>query len=518
MHTDWMRRARPTPAVTSITNGARFLLALSWLFPTMSHAEVTSAISLEQPPSLQFADAHPAANDGKPGFDTGTGAVAGSQRIDLPQAINFALQQNRNLALARFDLHSAEIGIEDAEAEFRVSVRPEISLNTEDGGDSSIYALRVSRKLRVGTQLDARVASEKVLGLTRQESAALEISQPLFRNAGRLVNEEPIVLAQSALAATRRRFQQQKTDLMLEVVRSYENILRLQQQLKADEQALQRATALARSTKAKEALGRATRVDTLRVALQRGQAMSRLENGRESLASARQAFAELLGFSTSKVFDLRTTKLLEVKNTEPERAMKIAFANRLDYAQTLQDHADSRRGVRIARKGLFPDLRVVGRYQRNSDDLTLNDGTQTDRDTWFLGLTADTDFNRVLERNAVRRASLGESAALQRVSTIQLAIEREVQQAILAYNRTHAELKILERNLEYAGARLQLARRLFELGRGDNFSVTDAEDAFLQAESNLLIGRSRASVTGYELLRTLGTLLDVPVELKPQQW
>ena len=283
--------------------------------------------------------------------------------------------------------------------------------------------------------------------------------------------------------------------------------------------ALRRASTLARSTRAKEALGRATRIDTLRVELQRGQAMSRLESGRENLATAQQAFAELLGFPTSKRFDLRPTKLLQVKDAEKETALEIAFRNRLDYAQALQDQNDTQRGIAIARRGLLPDVSLVGRYERRDDEIVIEEGGPTiGKETWFLGVAGGSDLNRVLERNAVRQALVSDSANLQRLSALELSIEREVNQAILAYRRAHAELKILQRNLDYASARLQLSRRLFELGRGDNFSVTDAEDAFLQAESSLLVGRSQASVAGYDLMRAIGTLMKVPDELKPQKW
>ena len=90
-------------------------------------------------------------------------------------------------------------------------------------------------------------------------------------------------------------------------------------------------------------------------------------------------------------------------------------------------------------------------------------------------------------------------------------------QRLLNYRRAHAELGILERNLDHAAARLQLAQRLFEAGRGDNFSVTDAEQAFLDAESRLLTGRSDATLSGYQLLQSLGTLTETPDSLKPQR-
>jgi len=57
---------------------------------------------------------------------------------------------------------------------------------------------------------------------------------------------------------------------------------------------------------------------------------------------------------------------------------------------------------------------------------------------------------------------------------------------------------------------------MFEIGRGDNFSVTDAEDAFVLAERQFLLARANASIVAYAFLDTLGTLIAASPELKPR--
>ena len=96
-----------------------------------------------------------------------------------------------------------------------------------------------------------------------------------------------------------------------------------------------------------------------------------------------------------------------------------------------------------------------------------------------------------------------------------LAIAREVEEALAAHRRAHQQLDVLEGNYQHAGARLKLARRLFSLGRADGFSVTDAEQAYFNAQSRWFSGRSDASVSGYELLHATGTLVEAPAYLKP---
>ena len=70
--------------------------------------------------------------------------------------------------------------------------------------------------------------------------------------------------------------------------------------------------------------------------------------------------------------------------------------------------------------------------------------------------------------------------------------------------------------LQLAGDRARLARRLFELGRGDNFTATDAEAELLRAQSRQLENESEVTVAAFRLKRVTGTLVESPDALKPR--
>ena len=94
-------------------------------------------------------------------------------------------------------------------------------------------------------------------------------------------------------------------------------------------------------------------------------------------------------------------------------------------------------------------------------------------------------------------------------------IVREVRDALSAYTRAQAESDIAAQNLAIARQRLDLAQRLFVRGRTDNISVTDAETAYLLAQNDDNSAAAEASVSGYRVLRALGTLIEAPADLKP---
>ncbi len=341
------------------------------------------------------------------------------------------------------------------------------------------------------------------------------MSQPLFRDFGRMTNVEGVTRARNQLRATQREYHRQLAELVVEVVDTFERLVRLEGQIRSDEAFFARLDRLSKLTRARERQGHTTRVDTLRVDLQRGQASSRLEFSRERLAWTQRDFAELLGFAPDTSFVLIPPPLLEIALPSTEAAVETALHHRLDYAQAIQDYEDSVRSLAIAKRSLQPAFSLVTTYQRSGDGTSFSEARGLEQDNWFVGLTADSDFNPVLQRSAVRQAELDESAAAQAVKISELSIAREVQQALIAYRRVQIDLDMADRNLKLAQSRAKVAQRLFEAGRGDNFSVTDAEEAFALAREQVLHARATASVSGYRLLQTLGTLVQFPEDLKP---
>ena len=438
------------------------------------------------------------------------------QPLDLPAALNRALAQNRTLAQQALALRSADLGIDSARAEFGFSLRPDGGVERTQDEERYRYGLVLGKKFLPGTEVQAGPRVERAdtdFASTRRTSWRVDLRQPLFRNFGALVQGESVVQAQQRLRSARRDYEQQKADLMLRVVDQFETLIRLERQVIAEEASLQRLDKLYRLTQARERQGRATRVDTLRVELQRGEAVSRLEANRERLSSQRRDFAELLGEPPDALFTLEPPPLLELDLPPVDDAVQVALAHRLDYAQTLQDYTDTLRGEKIARRGLWPDLAFVARYE--SFDTSGDAVVGGDDSLWAVGLAGDTDLNQTRERSRLGQAVISRESARETIRIRELTITREVQQQTSAYRRALDELAIAERNYELAGQRARLARRLFELGRGDNFSVTDAEDALTQAEDRRLAARSEASLAGYRYLNTVGTLLEVPADLRP---
>lgn len=451
---------------------------------------------------------------GLPGMGIPQGRTTGT--LDLSQAIKMAITQNRLLARSALGTSINALGVVKAETAFQIDVRPELYLDTEGSLTVTGGGLSASKKMPWGTRLSVQgfLAGTSGDGSSMlQKTLQVEISQPLFRNFGTLIQEEPLVQARHDYRTSLRALEIQKDAIALRVVESYENILQLARQVLVEQASAGRMEKLVRLARAKEVLGRTKRVDTLRTELLRGQAQFRLEAIQESLSFAQRDFAELLGADPDTIFDLKPTLLLELNVPSLEESLRTALRNRLDYAQALQDGADTARGVRIAGRNLIPGLDLVVRKNWTAGNSLIASSTPFNQ--WSVGLSLDMNLNLKEERAALEQARLADSSATLGTGITELSIAREVNQQRAAYRRAQAELKIADRNKDLAASRRKLAQQLFELGRSDQFSVTDAEETFLLAENQWLSARAEASLAGYRFLHVLGTLVETPRNLKP---
>jgi len=439
--------------------------------------------------------------------------------IGLEDAVTLALASNRSLRVLSMAVASAELSVRGARADFALGVTPRGGVDTSDDSETVEWGVALTRRTTLGTSLSVggEMGRDEIGSADPVHRARVnvELQQPLLRGLGPLVNREAVTRAEVQLAASRREVELRRTDLIVQVVEAYEDLLRLQKQTEFDGQSVARIDRLVRLTRAREAQGRATRVDMLRVEQQRGDLQIRLEKTLEALSLARADFADLLGSDPAVVFEAVPCAMLAVTLPDDVAAEAMALSNRLDYAQVLQDYTDARRGVRIARRNLLPDLDLISRYERYGSGASRSEATDLNDESWFVGLSASSDLTLREERVALGQARIDVDAAEESVRMVESAIRRQVRQTLLTYRRVQNEVRAAERNFQLARNRALLARRMFEMGRGDSFTASDAEDALLESQNRMLASQTEASVAAYRLLRSLGILVEYPADLKP---
>jgi outer membrane protein TolC len=258
----------------------------------------------------------------------------------------------------------------------------------------------------------------------------------------------------------------------------------------------------------------ATRLDTLRAELLTGEAELRVQNSREEMKRQRDSLSQLLGNVERSRAELVAPDLIPEMDLGVEDALIVALENRLDVARARDQLEDAARGQEIARRNELPDLALTVEVEP-LDPGTDNGDWGWSGDRWFVGLSLQPDLTPVEERAGVAQADNLKKRLELSWEQLRHDVRNEVRQALRNERRTREEYDQARRNLELADKRLRLASARFRLGQVDFESVSDAEEALVRAETEVLTSRLNASVAGYELRSVLGTLVEPPDELAP---
>lgn len=439
--------------------------------------------------------------------------------ISLEDAINSAVSNNLAMMELKYSLASSEIILQSRMDRFRINVRPQIASEQTDGSRSDSAGLTVSKETPIGTELEASAASVKTnpddIDAFYRSSVRIQIKQPLLRRIGTRVNLEPVRIAERGVLNSRREIALRQTDLIVQVAESHESLISLQRQIEYQIKTVDRLSKFLKLTSAREKQGRSTRVDTMRADLRLGNARLRIASLQDQLINEQTAFAELIGADPGVAFTATPSDMLIIDVPSPDNATASALSNRLDLAQILDDYEDAERGVRIARQNMLPDLSIIARYELSGEGESQSESTKMDDDVWFVGFQLTSDFPRRNEASTLTQAKLTKDLGGLKIERVTLAIKKQVLQAISTYRRILIEKELANKNYTIASDRARLARKLFEMGKGDSFSVSEAEDELLSAEEQLLSSQAAASVASYKLMRVTGTLIEYPSDLKP---
>ena len=445
-------------------------------------------------------------------------AEAPASAWTLDDAIARALEYNLELARGALDVEARSLEAARArEAVRNIRVTPVGAAET--GEDSSLWraGLEAAATLPWGTTLAAVPSASQVeldgAEPTRRAEISVSVFQPLFRNFGSLVRDEPAVQAAESYRAARRVWERDRSALVLEVAETYESLVCRLRQLECDEAQARLLERLAALAGIRERRGRASRTEVLRLDLQHGEAESRIETDRAQLAIGFETFANLLGLPPDTPFVLSPPPLPDLEEPTPERALALAAAERPDYAQALDDIASADRHARIARRALLPDLALTARHVFYGEDADWSDTARLDDTDWRVGLEGRMNLD-VREARLDARKAETEAEGRRRAADIVLQrLALEVHSARTEHRRARRELELSRRNLALAERRAELARALFEAGRGSADAVSDAEADALSARHRELEAQRAAACSAYRLLHALGTLVPAPPDL-----
>lgn len=236
------------------------------------------------------------------------------------------------------------------------------------------------------------------------------------------------------------------------------------------------------------------------------QARAAVPSRQQSIAQARNLIALLAGQTPGTLDGLLSTGRNSIPN--PARSLAIGIP-----ADTVRKRPDVRlagyqllaaaASTRAANAERYPSLNLTGSLGLN----TLGSGKVFDPQSTSAGIAAGITspiFNAGRIRSNIEAQDAAEEQAWNGYRSTVLTALSEVEDALIACNRTAERLETLEKATSAAREAATLAQQRYEAGVADILTILDSQSTLLGLEETLLTVRASRTIAFIQLYKALG--------------
>jgi outer membrane protein len=444
---------------------------------------------------------------------------AQSPILTLEQAVNEALAKN-DRTLTQHDVsEQSTLGVRLARNTFQPKVVPNVlgSFGTTDI-NSQTYRVDVSQKFTTGTEVRFGIgtSTSQIPGfpvvLERDDihfynaDTTLTLSQPLLRGFGSAVTRRSLTSAELRRDAATRQQTVTEQEVALEVASAYYRVVAQEAIVDVARKSLDRARRLRDASEAKLDAGLVSQLDVLRSQQLVSQAEIQLFDAQSATEDARDRLMFAMGRPPGEQFVVPAVIPRSTDRIEPDEAVGMAVANRLDLKSLVASATDAEQQVRYARNQLLPqmDVNFVFTRRETADSFAHSFGVDGFRFATFFNISTPVDRtpqlvdyqNALIDRDRRKRDTL----------TLQRRIADEVKRALRERDRLERTLIAADMSVEIGRREVEVAQERYERGLSNNLDVVTAESNLLTAESRRIATLADSALARLSLRAILGTL------------
>ncbi len=417
------------------------------------------------------------------------GTVRAQELLTLREAVDLALANNYAIRIARNEIDVARNNASPGNAGFL----PALSLSAGYNG-----TLANTRQ----TFLDGRTTERDGAQTTRQAAGAA-LRWTLFDGLGRFATYNRL---QTQYAQQRARARTTAENVLADVIVSYFDLARQQQQRRVLEEAVEISGERLRIAELRRDLGSASELEVRQARLDLNTDRAALLRQQTALVNAKAAFNQLLVRplsldytvvdSVEIAMDIAVETLLAEAMAQ-NAALQVAEQERAVAALTLREIRAERLPTIDLSAGLnYANLEAEAGFllSNRSDDLTY-------------GLTVNFDlFDGFNRRRRAQNAAVDIRNADLAIEDARTQIQTDVTRFFADY-RNSLELIALEReNLGLARQNVEIGLERFRLGTITSVELREVQETLTRAQSRLLTAQFEAKRAETELLRLSGRL------------
>ncbi|MBC8202371.1 MAG: TolC family protein [Planctomycetes bacterium] len=434
--------------------------------------------------------------------------------LTLDRAIDRALVANRGLIAAGDQVDSSRLSLVAAESQFELKFRPRASVgfgkhSTNGTNEEYGAGLTIDKRFETGTSVAVTPRVDKVSG-GYQSGVDVTLSQPLLLGTDQEYNMAAVDSAEFSGRAAKRSLFLTRVNTVVSTVMLMYRVVQQREVVALSIESTDRLEHLVIGTRAKEKIGLATSIDTLRGELQLRHAQDTLVNAKESYGDALDDLRVQLSLPMDQLIEVDAPLVYTLVEVDENTAVQIAMTNRVELEQAQDNFEESQRFSRIAKHRTLPSLDLVFGYSQVGVNENLLNDFGLDDHVWNVNLVTSTDFARTAEKAAYEQSLLGIRSAKRSLELQQDDIARQVKRDLRNLRRAQKQITIQEEQIVNSEKQMRLAKIKFDNGLANNFDLVEAEADLRQAETKLVSSVVNYIVGTYQIRQSLGTLLQEP--------
>ena len=426
--------------------------------------------------------------------------------IDVDEAVRIALDQNYTYRQAKADVSAAAGSRLEAIAGLLPSATGSVSY-TESDRTSTLIVIEQDGvpipSLPIPTGSRTKTTAS---GISLRQDFSLPLWY-LYRSA----NANARAAQHGHVAAGQ--------DLAFQVRQQFFLVLRAQDLRQVQEEDLRLARDEERRINSMFELGSVARVDVLKARVRVADAEVALIRQQNQVAIERTRLTTLLGFSPNTPLQLTGDLSAEVVAVDSTGAVDEA-TRRPDLLQVQGQYGSASNLYKAAVTSRLPNLFATVSWNTSSgdgdsDNLDFSTGVprnvntlfDTDSDSWTLRVGASVNLDAFLNMGQHKRTRAAKQWAAYQLENKKLAVQQELEEAILNSRASISSIDASERGVESAEEDLRLSQERYRQGLGTVLELLEAQVNLTRARNSLVNSLTGLKISEAALDRARGAPL-----------
>lgn len=438
--------------------------------------------------------------------------------FSLDDCINYALQNNEQLEIARFENDIAVTQINETlarglpQVNGNIGVTKNFKIQTsfiQDFISPAVYGVLINESLLPnGTTIPEPQTFPAAFGTEYSGIAGITARQLIFDGSFFV----GLQAAQTVKLLSERQQKLTEVEVVENISKAYYLVLIAKENVEYLGRDFQTLDTLLLETKAMYENGFVEKLDVARLQIQHNNLRTNLKNNTELLVTS----LNLLKFQMGMPIDQRMTLTGSITDAESQITnddldQNAAYANRPEY-DVLQTNKDLiALNIKNFKSQYVPNIYANFNYGWTAGTNTFGDLTTFDNSTWFrysnLGVSISIPiFDGLSKRANIQRNQIQMKQLEQTMEQFRNNVSREVIEAKIKAENAKRNVETQTENVALAREVYEITKIKYQEGVGANLEVVDANTSLKQAQTNYLNALYEAITSQIELKKSLGTL------------